>query len=52
MPEKSVSVDAVIAIYKEKLADANHKNVMLQASIIKLEDEIEELKNNASEDSE
>ena len=46
MTEKSVSVDVVIAIYKEKLAEATHTNVMLQASILKLEAEIEELTEN------
>lgn len=43
MTEKPVSAETVIAIYSQKLTDAHHTIVMLQASIIKLEEEIEEL---------
>jgi hypothetical protein len=49
--DNSVSAETVVAIYKEKLADANHKLVMLQASLIRLETELENLKK-TTEDSE
>lgn len=43
MSDTPISAETVIAIYKEKLAEANHKTVMLQAAIIKLEDNVREL---------
>lgn len=54
MSDTSVSAETVVAIYKEKLAEANHANVMLQATIIKLEDRVREFEDvsEESEDSE
>jgi len=43
MSDTPVSAETVVAIYKEKLAEANHKVVMLQAAIIDLEDKIKDL---------
>lgn len=51
MTETPVSADTVVAIYKEKLAEANHRIVMLQAAIIGLESQIEDLES-VDEDSE
>lgn len=54
MTDTSVSAETVVAIYKEKLAEANHKIVMLQAAIIDLEDKVREFEDvpTESQDSE
>lgn len=49
MTETRVSAETVVAIYKEKLADANHKIVMLQSTILGLEDKVQELENSLTE---
>lgn len=44
MTDTPVSADTVVAIYKEKLSEANHRIVMLQAAIIGLETDLEKTK--------
>lgn len=49
MTDTLVSAETVLAIYKEKLSDATHKIVMLQATILGLEDTVRNLEHSLSE---